>query len=831
MIIIKNFFLNLGVVLSSIIIILCFLILSASSGYLDKPIKKVLEFYLDKKNIKIKIGNLNIKDNVLSIDKIFMDLANNAKGEITNFKVSFTINKITKNPLIYNVFNADNFAIISENNQPIIDTKIFATQEIDFFQNKFETEINLDPIRNISLESSNSNLQKGVGLCSYKAKLSAPSKSVNCKLIFDDQANLIFNSIINDNILEIHVDVNNLPIMIYQIAAELIPNNKGIIFLQEHFKNGLITKGKLDLNLDINSLQNEISKEAVNGQFNIINLDYKYDSNFPALKKIDTDIIIEGSQVNFILNQAYSGKSILSGLIIFKWQGKLEDSYVKFNAIAKGQAIDLIDFISDSNYQATKNKGIDLKKISGQANTKVNIFIPTDPNVNNSYDISTIITSVGITALNDNIILKNAKIDGSFDGNKVILNGIGKINDNASDFIYQYNNIDNESLLKIRSTILGKKQDIGIIKLLSGNCILDLEYKQKSDNQSSFKAVSNLKNLEFYIDKISIYKKLNKNANLTLTGILEDSQNSYIDFNLFGDDNLKIIGKVKEQNNKYNVNLQTIKYKETDVIGKLSLDKDNLSAELSGKLLDLSNSKMMQFLEKESDKRNTYLKVNINKIKLKNNIFLDDFNLKIDCNKIKCFSGVLSSWIGDKSLKMTLTDKQDFEQWLITCGNAGALFKGLGMYNNMKFGTANLILETKRQEVKKGEIVPILDGTFDFQNFYVTDMSFLTRIVSFVSLPGFMSLIVNNKDISFTSMNGKFNYIGNNITITNSQAKGSFFDFTMKGTINTDKRQIKLKGNVIPSFFFASAIITKIPVVGKVFSKVAPYHIELFYEE
>ncbi|MCC8417956.1 MAG: AsmA-like C-terminal region-containing protein [Rickettsia endosymbiont of Bryobia graminum] len=831
MIIIKNFFLNLSVVLSSIIIILCFLILSASSGYLDTPIKKGLEYYFHKKDIKIKIGNLHIKNNILSIDKIFMNLENDAKGEITNLKISFTINNIIKSLLIFNVINADNFVIISENNQPVIDTKISATQMVDLLENKLEAKIDLDPIQNIALTSSKNNLQKGAGFCSYKAKFLNSNKSLECELIFDNQANLLFNSSINDNLVKVHADITNIPIMIYQIVSELIPNNKIIVFLQEHIKNGHITKGKLDLNLDTDSLQNEISKEAISGKFNIIDLDYKYDKDFPTLQKINTDVIIEGPQVNFILNQAYSGNSLISGLITFKWQGKLEDSYVTFNATAKGQALDLIDFISDKNYQDTKNQGIDLKKILGQANTKINISIPTNPNINNNYDISTVITSAELKAFNENVTLKNAKIDGLFDGNKVILNGVGKINDNTSNFVYQYNNIDNESLLKIKSTILARQQEIGMIKLISGSSNLDFEYKQQFGKKPFLKVTSNLKNLEFYIDKISIYKKINKNANLTLVGNLEDSQNGYIDFNLSGDDNLKILGKVKSQNNKYNINLQTIKHNDTNVSGKLSLDKDNLSAEISGSSLDLSNSQMMQFLEKESDKRNTHLKVNINKIKLKNNIFLDDFNLTVDCNKIKCFSGFLSSSIGTKSLKMTLTDKQDLEQWIITCGDAGALFKGLGMYNNMRSGSINLILETKRHEVKKGHIVPILDGSFDFQHFYVTDMSFLTRIVSFVSLPGFVSLIVNNKDIAFTNMNGKFNYIGTNITITNAQAQGPFFDFTMKGTINTNTRQIKLKGNVIPSFFFASAIITKIPVVGKIFSKVAPYNVELYYNE
>ncbi|MCZ6896171.1 MAG: hypothetical protein O7C68_00500 [Rickettsia endosymbiont of Ixodes ricinus] len=39
-----------------------------------------------------------------------------------------------------------------------------------------------------------------------------------------------------------------------------------------------------------------------------------------------------------------------------------------------------------------------------------------------------------------------------------------------------------------------------------------------------------------------------------------------------------------------------------------------------------------------------------------------------------------------------------------------------------------------------------------------------------------------------------------------------------------------VKGNVIPSFFLISTIVTKIPVVGKIFSKVAPYSLKMNYK-
>lgn len=834
---IKKFFIGLSVVVCITILVLYLLILGVSRGYFDKPIKKGIEIYLNYKNAQIKIGNLQIRNNILSIDKIFMDLTHNTKGEITNFNINFVISNLMSNLIVTNIISMDSFTVISEDNQPIIETVISAKHIIEPLKNNTETEINLSPIKSIALlDSYGKYLPDGAGICTYTNKTDTiPQKSLDCKFTFSNQANFLLKGKIHNNIVEAQADINNIPIIIYKIGEKFLADNEIVLFLQQYIKGGYIRTGELNLNFDNNALTPHIPENAINGKLHIIDLEYKYDPDYPALKKVDTDVKVAGSKVDFVVNQAYSSDTLLSGLITLEWKG-MEDSYFTVNANAKGEAIDLIDFIPAEDYKKAKSQGIDLKKVTGQANSKIEISIPINPQIKNTYNISTVITNANLTAFDNNIILKNAKMTGSFNGDKIVVAGVGKINNNNSNFVYQHNIISNkkdnyDKILSIKATIPGNNQQFGIIKLLGGSTILDFEYKTQNNGESIISANANLKNLEFYIDKISIHKTRGKEAKLTLLGNLENNLKDGLHFDLVGENNLKITGQVKLPNNKYDITLPVISYGSTNLTGRLLLDKDNLNAEIQGKQLDLSNSNMMQFLEKAADTKNIHLKVGIEKIRLQNNIWLNDFNLQIGCDKTKCFAGSLFAKIGSKTLKMLLTDKQDKEQWFISCNNAGALLKGIGMYNNMKTGTVNLNLETKRQEVKKGEIIPILNGTFNIKQFIITDMSFLTRIVSFVSFPGFMSFILNNKDIMFTNMQGQFSYIGNTVKISNSAAEGPFFDFTMQGVIDTDRRQIKLKGNVIPSFFFMSNIITKIPIIGKIFSKVAPYSIALEYKE
>ena len=227
---------------------------------------------------------------------------------------------------------------------------------------------------------------------------------------------------------------------------------------------------------------------------------------------------------------------------------------------------------------------------------------------------------------------------------------------------------------------------------------------------------------------------------------------------------------------------------------------------------------MLQFLEKERDGGNSRLKINIDRVKLKDNIWLSDLKLMFECDANRCFSGYIDSKIGSKDIEMLLTAEDDREDWLITCNDAGAFLKGIDAYDSMKSGKMLLKVSTSRKEVRPGEIIPILDGTFTFERFKLQDTPAITRLVSFVSLPGFLSIITGNKDIYFSGMNGKFSFENDLLKIENSFASGPYFDFSMKGDIDIRNKKLNLKGHVNPALYGVSAIVGSIPVIGRIFT-------------
>jgi uncharacterized protein YhdP len=196
----------------------------------------------------------------------------------------------------------------------------------------------------------------------------------------------------------------------------------------------------------------------------------------------------------------------------------------------------------------------------------------------------------------------------------------------------------------------------------------------------------------------------------------------------------------------------------------------------------------------------------------------------------------MNSKIGTQSFTMNLNNEGAKEEWRVSSTNAGALMKGLGMYDNVKAGNLMLVVGASRQEAKAGEQINIIKGRFTLQKFVTTKTPMLTRMVSFISFPGLMSSFSKNQNIAFKEMQGIFSYKDNKITIEDASAEGAFFDFTMKGSIDTAERVAQLKGQVTPSFFGVNTIAGNIPIIGQISSGghrkgliSAPYFVKTSY--
>ncbi len=837
--------------ISSIIVLLLFvglILVGIFLTNLNKHITTILSLYLQNQGVNSQITGVDYRKNSLTIQQLVVDFPLNGKLYANNFKVVFKLKGSITNPLLMARINIDNFQLQPKDRdreREIFTSPLSADWQLSLFTGDIKTKAtfnfldtklsNADKIADPSFDSSM--LLYGTNL------FKEDCKDIDLYLELGKNSFFSVSAHIKPNEIKAYGKSSNIPILMYKAIGDILPNNKIIELLAVYIRAGNITSGDFSLNLDQKALQNNIlTADNLVAKFHTSGVEFAYDKDFPSLRDGEIDIIADGSTIKFLVKKAYSDSTVISdGVITCQWTGTNTTNII-VQASAAGPAKDLVSFINPEAYAKLKANGIILRNLTGIANTKINMVIPINPASKNSYNISTEIIKGNLSIFNGNLQLKEANIKGAFNGTQVNFDATAKLNNFSSELQYQQDvtsSAEPSYLLKVKTKIVASNQKYGLVKLTKGFAIVNFEYKSQK-GISSIKATANLKPLELYVDKISIDKALNEEASVSLHGEITEKESNHLNFKLIGEHNLEIVGKIALPHpltaSRYKITLPIIKDHDTNISAEVELDRNKFVAIVQGELLDLKHANMSQFLEKERDNTNTTLIANLNAVKLKNNVELRDFKMHINCDKTKCISGSLYSKIGDANFKMQLRPFEDKEEWLINCSDAGAMLKGLDMYSNMKGGSLSIIIDTKRQEAKKGEKIPIVSGIFEFKDFTTADRSFITGLVSYLSFPGLQNFLTNKKDIPFSKLAGKFNYLDEILNIPQASAEGAYFDFTMFGSINTAAHTIKLRGSVVPSFYGINTAIKHIPILSQLLSAgkrkgliFAPYSINKKY--
>lgn len=788
----------------------------ARKGHLDKPIQHIVEYYFKLNHIDAKVNRLKVIGNQIKIDNI----------EINKNKVLFKLENILINSRIAFDYSESEFLsdiavdqlIIKEDNNEFFHGKLKIDYDYHLIKDQSDVSMILDEVFYHDQVNKLADLTNGKII--LKSNIKGKVTDYFIEALFD--GNRVINLQTSQSLgVIVSGRAENFPIMLYKPFYYLCPDNKLLIFLNDFIKDGVIESGDISINLTEKDIKEKnYNKDNTHGFAKINSLKLVYNPGLPTLSEMQVDVLYAGTLVEFIMNKGNSTDiSITEGLIRMDWKGQ-EDTVLVVKAKGKGKAKGLTDFISNNVHTELQKASIDLQKFTGNTSVDINILIPLKSKSKNTYDISAIIPNTDLSIFNNKIFLTKANIVGKYDGDTLKLNGTGRINEFKSKFNFCHNFTDSTEFdhkLNITTNVdisSNKPEKAGFISLLSGKAKVDFEYVN-INKIGKITLASDLKDLEFYLDKLGIRKQIGETADLGVNGSLISTTNGSFDFKIEGSNGLNIKGKTSVHDNSIETITNNLNHKDTNISAKINSSKDLVDIHIRGKLLDLSNADMMQFLEKERNSGATEMDLAVNKVKLKKDIWLSDLRLNFKCNKVKCYSGHIKATIDSKIIDMQLTEDGEWEQWVITSSDAGALLKGIGIYDDMKSGNMKLIMRTNRKELRAGEIIPITNGKFEFERFILNKTSAITKLISFVSLPGFVGMISGNKNITFSNMAGEFTFQEGSLNIKSCKANGPFFSFTMQGLVNTSSRVVDLKGHVTPALYGISAAVSIVPIIGR----------------
>ncbi len=515
----------------------------------------------------------------------------------------------------------------------------------------------------------------------------------------------------------------------------------------------IIKLNSKNLNFDNTTFSSDNSFSfEVNKNFKLKNMFLKSNIDLDQLKynresyisdffsDINEEIVLK----NHKLKLQYSN-NLLS--IIGEGDIKLEDNFNKINYIYKK---------NDQSFNIQSNLTIDA--ISLKKQDFISVFFPS---------------------ANENINLKNQKINIKYNNKKLSLAGEGKIK------------VDDE-FESIKYLISTKDKKI--------NFDLDLNL-DKTDFEVNFFNYKKNNKIDTQL-KIDGYYEQDKNLSLNNLTILEDKNKIEVS-NLVLNKNNSIINvdyiefdylDTESKLNKYSI--KKIKKDDFDIIG-FSLNANTLITNLL-KGNDKKRNNIFQ--------NNIALNIKLDEVSLdevnyisdlKGNLFIKD-NSVVDAN--------LSALFGDKK-NMSFSINSDAENNKITTLYSSKAKPLVDRYKFIKgFDEGYLdFYSSKKDNISISKL-----NIYDFQ---LKELPVLTKILTLASLQGIAD-ILSGEGIRFDEFEMNFKNQGDLMTIDEIYAIGPAISILMSGYVEDDKL-ISLRGTLVPATTI-NKTISSIPVLGKI---------------
>ena len=654
--------------------------------------------------------------------------------------------------------------------------------------NRFNDKIKKETLninKKINLELKSINLELNIRDLTINAKTN-DSKIVigrNKLELAQVSTNIPLKSIINREFLidDLKISTKEIKIKDLILLVRSFQNSAELLILDSAIKEGnLIANIYLNFDNKGNVKDDyEVNGFIKNGQlgltslYNIKNLDFlfkikkdeyflnKLKTNFNKIKLSSTQIKIKKKKNLFLIN----------GDVISKERNfDIEESFLLFKKDYKNLNIKNIKISSSNNFSFSINKKLKINDLNIKSKIDLNELV---------YRNDLLEIKKYLPDFKELIKLKDHKIIISYKKNKLDITGKGKIviddkvdildyviNKKNDQYIFNTKISFDKNLLSIDSLQYKKKEQLSSILKLIGI--------YKKNNQTEFSLISFIENDNtFLINDLKLNNKFN---------ILDFKK---IELNYINNNNIKNFIKIKKNKKNYEID-------------GTSLDLTNLIDDIL--ISDDNNSKSM------FNNLNSSIKINIDKIYLEKDVFVNDIKGYMDfkSNKIDKLD-LVSTFPNKKKLNLTInTNKENEKITTIYSNYPKPLVKKYEFIKGFEEGVLDFY------SVKKGDET---NSFLTIKNFKIKEVPVFAKLLSLASLQGIADLL-KGEGIRFTSFEMKFSNKKGLMNIEELYSIGPAVSILMDGYIES-KKLISLNGTLVPATTI-NKTIASIPVIGNI---------------
>ena len=593
-------------------------------------------------------------------------------------------------------------------------------------------------------------------------------------------------------------------------AKNNISKLKEIYFIKNLtvIKNFKFTDGLASGNLIFDELLNDQYKTVFKGELNDVTININ--DKLPFVKKINGKINYSKKRVIFSELSGNFGefdlvsreisylfeKKYLAGIINLK--GRLNPSINLNEIIPKKLSIDFENF----------------QNISGQFEIDANLKV----SLNKDYSIKKDETTFNLITKNLKFNykkfdkLKFTNINSSINFNnygKIISKGEFEINNKKNKF--EISRLNNKRPFKIKTNGIINIQDIfskKIIFPIKNNIRYSSETLLNDIKNFNTKLKFDLKNSEVDLPIFNYIKKKEDKSNLEFSFIKNRKFSKFSDINFVSYEDKINIRYLLFDNNFFlkdlgNININLGKK------NKLKIFKKNNIYNIAGSSLDLSKYLSQKKKKKSEDlklKIDGSLKIDLKKIFIPGD-FLIDYKNSTEIRKGEIIK--LDSFANFKDLTAfshkVMKIKSGNKFLVINSDKAKPFLASYQFLKGLEKGTLNINREYLSNKSSITEV--------KIENFYLKEMSVLTKILSVASLTGALD-ILEGKGIFFNEAYLKYELVNDELKILECYGTGPSLGFVVEGRIGKDDFA-SLNGSLAPANTINN-IVREIPVVGKI---------------
>ena len=581
-------------------------------------------------------------------------------------------------------------------------------------------------------------------------------------------------------------NINNIKIIternkiknIIEIARSL-KNTPQLFILNKAIKSGIITS-EIRFNFDENG--NLLSDYILDGRIENLNLEL---INNNKLDEVKFNFLIRDKKYLFY-NSSLSYQNIkitskeikvLNSNNIYSFKGDLSNnkSNIDLNKLFEILNIDIKLKDKDLLLSSTNEFSFNLNKKFKFSKVKVQSNIDYD-----NLEYSNVLFKRFFPGYRENIIFQDNRLNVIYNnGNYQILgNSKFNINEDIDNLKFDINKMDDKIYFNTTSNIKNNAINFKI---------LNFTKKKNLDSKINLDGII-YKNRSILINEIKFSQKENyvklKNMNINPNKKVKSIDELNISI-LNNNENISKI-KIKKIKKNYLIN--------SDIFDATALIDEILFSKKDGNFLEIFNQ------------LNSLIKINIKKIYISKNDYLESLNSDIDIKLNKIDDLVLSSkFANNTELKLSITKNSNDEKiTTLNTNNASPLVKKYKFIKGFEGGSLDFYSISKNGLSK---------SNLNINNFKLKEVPALTKLLTLASLQGIADLLTG-EGIRFNEFEMKFINNKGLMTIEEIYSLGPSISILMDGYIQKDDL-ISLRGTLVPATTI-NKVIGSIPLLGDI---------------